>query len=204
MELANIDAGLIFGRLPIEWLTFEGHFIDKYVELNWSTGIELNNAHFIVERRLEGDLIFSPIGHLSPAIFNNHTINKYKFEDHDVAAGKIYHYRIRQVDLDGSFTLSELVTVVIPFKDLHSIRISPNPANNFLNLEYQGLGNSTIKLEIFNLMGVSVWNLNDFYCRENDVQEMKLDLQGLLPGNYILQLRTDRLVERKSFVISRN
>jgi len=96
--------------LPVEWLSFEGRPVDRTAELEWVTATETGSSHYIVERSSDG-YTFEAIGQL-PAAGNSYSTLTYRFTDAQPERGLNY-YRIKQVDLDGSTDLSEVVT--LPF-----------------------------------------------------------------------------------------
>ena len=122
-------------RLPVELLSFTGQATDNSVFLKWSTASEVNNSYFSIERSTDG-LSFKEISIVQG---NGTTNNKrvYGFEDRFPPFGRSY-YRLKQVDFNGQFEYSGLVSVLWsgkPFQgDLH---LYPNPIQRgeILNLE---------------------------------------------------------------------
>lgn len=114
--------------LPIVWGDFWLQLVQQTVKLQWQTLTEINTAHFEVERSLDG-LIFESIGRLKATGYSAVPRN-YHFVDHSPPSGIIY-YRLRQVDVDGAFEYSDLLSAEImtlqPFKlirtDSENLRI---------------------------------------------------------------------------------
>lgn len=75
--------------------------------LRWATASEANNDHFEVERSANGQ-DFVQIGRTAGAGSTNLT-HSYQFTD--VAQATTSYYRLRQVDLDGTFSYSPVVTL---------------------------------------------------------------------------------------------
>ena len=94
--------------LPVKWLDFSASQVDNSVQLNWSTALEINNDFFQIERSADGKL-FIPIGNIN-AQGNRQVKSYYSFNDDQPLPEKAF-YRIKQVDQDGKFDYSKIVTV---------------------------------------------------------------------------------------------
>ncbi len=94
--------------LPVELLTFDATTNGNLVLLHWSTGSELNNDHFRVERSGD-DLRFEPIGAVSGAGTTARRTD-YTFKDHTPLPGNNY-YRLVQVDTDGTTGTSKVIAL---------------------------------------------------------------------------------------------
>ncbi|MBK9149386.1 MAG: hypothetical protein IPM12_16395 [Flavobacteriales bacterium] len=94
--------------LPIELLTFTAQEEDRVARLRWSTANEQGNAWFIVERSTDAQR-FMPIAQL-PGAGDSHERRDYIFDDAQPLPG-IGYYRLRQVDLDGGGSLSQVVAL---------------------------------------------------------------------------------------------
>ncbi|WNJ16555.1 S8 family serine peptidase [Pontibacter sp. G13] len=92
--------------LPVEWGKVEASLIQSDVEVSWSTFSEIHVQHFEVER-WNGQQ-FHAIGEI-PA---QGTASSYRFADHNPPLGNAI-YRIKSVDIDGSYSYSEVVEVKI-------------------------------------------------------------------------------------------
>ena len=78
------------------------------VLLTWTTSEEVNNKHFNLQKSVDG-VNWKQIATVFPQTVNDNQ-KTYQYTDPNVATGQIY-YRILQVDLDGSYTYSEVRTV---------------------------------------------------------------------------------------------
>ncbi|MEL7339861.1 MAG: sialate O-acetylesterase, partial [Bacteroidota bacterium] len=92
-----------FATLPVELLSFDAKALAASVELNWITVTEKNNAHFEIQRSLEGQP-WQNIGLVAGAGDSDQQI-RYAFAD-DAPQEGINRYRLKQVDFDGGFSLS--------------------------------------------------------------------------------------------------
>lgn len=94
--------------LPIELLDFSAEALEDRVRLRWSTGSERSNAWFVVERSMDTQH-FEPIGTL-PGAGDSPFRRDYVFDDDRPLRGLAY-YRLRQLDIDGTTSLSQIVPV---------------------------------------------------------------------------------------------
>ncbi|MFN7655567.1 MAG: T9SS type A sorting domain-containing protein, partial [Cyclobacteriaceae bacterium] len=98
------------------------------VYLNWLTSSELNNNYFELQRSTDGESFVS-IGTVKGA---GTTVNetRYQFNDKSALRG-INYYRLKQVDFDGKYSYSSVVSIEIDF-DVHVFlpTIFPNPTDS--------------------------------------------------------------------------
>ena len=98
--------------LPVDLIAFTGeHLPGRGNVLTWTTATEANNAHFVVEASHDG-APFRAIG-VEPAGDAPDRLQHYSLLDAAPAAPTMY-YRLRQVDDDGSATLSDVIAVEAP------------------------------------------------------------------------------------------
>lgn len=117
--------------LPVKMVSFSAEADQQKVKLNWSTATEINNDFFTIERSTN-ESQWAEIKKVKGAI-NSTDIRNYLAYDESPANGTSY-YRIKQTDLDGTATYSEIRTVrnIVIAKKL-SIYPIPN-AGNTINI----------------------------------------------------------------------
>jgi hypothetical protein len=93
--------------LPVVLTTFTGQVSAAGNVLRWATASETNNDHFEIERSTNGQ-DFVQIGRTAGA---GSTALTHTYQFTDVAQPTISYYRLRQVDLDGTFSYSPVVTL---------------------------------------------------------------------------------------------
>lgn len=94
--------------LPIELGSFTGFHTGHSVELDWTTITEKDNDYFIVQRTLDG-VSYEEIGMVDGEGNSTRTID-YEFTDIMPYQGVSY-YRIKQVDYNGEFAYSDIISV---------------------------------------------------------------------------------------------
>ena len=79
------------------------------VHLKWTTATETNNRGFEIQRSNNGE--FATIGFVKGSGTTSE-VHSYSFVDKKVEVGK-YSYRIKQTDLNGQFSYSNVIEVDI-------------------------------------------------------------------------------------------
>ena len=162
--------------LPVTLTGFTARKDGEAIKLSWSTESEQNNAYFNIERSADG-VSFSSIGKVNGAGNSSQTLN-YKFTDNNPLAGKNF-YRLRQVDLDGQFDLSSVVSVNM----LSSSALSfyPNPVQSQALVQYP----KATKSADYKVVSIDGRVMKSGKLQENSTQ-MNLNLSELKRGSYVL------------------
>lgn len=108
---------------------------DKTIALAWDTRQELNSSHFTIERSADGET-WEAIGTVR-AQGNSTVETDYSFTDEHPLSGTNF-YRLQMVDLDNSYTYSQVS--VVRTSTISQISFFPNPARDYVNVS---LGSST-------------------------------------------------------------
>ena len=121
-------------NLPIRLSYFEGTEKDCEVVLSWGTESEINFSHFEIEKSTDG-INFTMIDRVD-GLGAEGTATDYSYTDTQTSA--VAYYRLKQVDLDGSFEYSEIVTIQADCVSGISISdIFPNPTiNDLVNVRF--------------------------------------------------------------------
>ncbi|HSD62726.1 MAG TPA: T9SS type A sorting domain-containing protein, partial [Ignavibacteriaceae bacterium] len=148
--------------VPVELISFNGTLDNNIVKLNWLTATETNNKGFEIER-MDGSSQNSPgIWKAVGFVHGNGTTtlaHSYSFSDNlqkNVIEGK-YHYRLKQVNYDGSFEYSSEIAVVITEQLQFSLAQNyPNPFNPATIINYQISDKNFVSLKVFNIIGEEI------------------------------------------------
>lgn len=159
---------------PVEWLSFDAEVEGQSVVLQWATATEINNDFFAIERSVDG-LAYTTLGTVAGSGTSQEVL-QYTFKDIEPVRGNNF-YRIRQVDFDGAFDFSDVVSIELTADAIASIRMYPNPVSEQLFVEAPGG-----RLIIHNLMGQEVQSY--FLSAGYNA----LDVTVLQPGHYIARL----------------
>ena len=182
--------------VPVKMISFEGNKKDNNAFLNWATSSEINNDYFIIERSFDGSN-FEKIGTVKGKV-NSTVISNYSYTDQGIfndPKNQIIYYRLNQVDLDGTSTISQVV-IVTSIDDNNGLTIFPNPSNGIFNIVLETKSNSLAKIKIIDIFGKTVWNNERTLL--NGINAINVNLSK---GNYILLIEeNDRLTTKKIII----
>jgi hypothetical protein len=174
--------------LPVELTTFTGYNDGTKNVLNWTTASELNTLKFEVERSNNNSSLFNYIGEKPAAGQSNQELH-YTLDDNNPAQGNNY-YRLKMIDIDGTFKYSHVILINIdqPIKYHNAIvNVYPNPTFGTINIEYQSSAKSEINLKIFDALGQEMLNSKLDVQKGNQV--LKLDATMYANGVYIIYIQ---------------
>ena len=167
--------------LPVSWLSVNAQLLTpQKIAINWETAHEENNSYFEIERSQNKQ--FTKIGRLN-AIGNSHTISRYSYLDEALSEGSNdYYYRIKQVDLDGKFSYSSVVSFHNNKFEEPAISIV-NPIQNGIQFYYEGEPEE-IEIWINNLKGECV-----IHTKSNLNHDTFIRLENhLTAGMYVMRI----------------
>jgi choice-of-anchor B domain-containing protein len=139
-----------FSPLPVELISFNALALENHNLLTWTTGSEVNNDRFEIERSDNGSS-FTKIGVVNGA-GNSTTTLVYQYEDPEIEQGTIY-YRLRQVDFDGVNSLSDVVALKREQHSTHFVITYPNPVSDILSITFTQKNDHATLAEIFDIYG---------------------------------------------------
>lgn len=193
------DFCLYTGSIPVELTSFSSSVADQKITLSWSTATETNNRGFEVERKLNNEWVSA--GFVAGK-GTTQQISSYSFVD-DFSARPFtgtVSYRLKQIDLDGSFTYSNIVSNEVDFmpKEYALYQNYPNPFNPSTNVKFALPFESKVSVSIYNVTGERVevlfnGNLTAGY------HELAFNGAGKATGIYFYTIEAQALNGAKSF-----
>ena len=169
--------------LPLNLLTFKGSLQNNTTLLEWQTANEVNTSNFAVERSTDGRN-FQQIGTVAAA-GNAAITNKYSYTDYDVTrqSSSVVYYRLKLVDIDGSYTYSDIVTITLPFVT-SKVALFPNPAAHEVNITITTAIDGKVKWQLIDNAGRIV-NHNSIAAKKGN-NNIVINLNRLSTGTYFL------------------
>ncbi|HEY5370313.1 MAG TPA: T9SS type A sorting domain-containing protein [Hanamia sp.] len=143
------------GLMPVKLVSFNGLYSNGLATLNWETSQEINNDHFELYRSLDGkqfDLVATIAG-----AGTSFVPKYYSFRDGIGAKLSDVYYRLKQVDIDGKASFSNVVRLSIGDGN-ESFRIYPNPVINDFTATFSASNAGAAKLLIRNVNGQTVYS----------------------------------------------
>jgi hypothetical protein len=167
--------------LPLTLLSFAGNTTEtQEVKIQWKTAQEINTKDFEIEWSDDG-LHFTKIAVLSSA--GNSTQELSYSHLHKMPADGANYYRLKMQDIDGRFTYSPIVKVMVTVRDL-SVNIFPNPVANFLQINIRSIKNETIVLNLYSADGKIIASKQFTVTKGSNL--LNWNVQSISAGSYFI------------------
>lgn len=192
------------GVLPVRLISFEIINYFNEIKLRWITATEIQNYGWEIER-IKGlpsqkNSHWEKIGFVAGS-GNSNSPKEYFFLDKDRLYGE-YSYRLKQIDIDGSFSYSDPVSIKVGEKPLTlDLKNYPNPFNPETTIEFELPTSTFVNLSVYNSIGQKIATVvNDYY--EEGIYKKIFDGSIYPSGIYFCILKTnERSVIRKIMLV---
>jgi hypothetical protein len=213
--------------VPVELTSFTVSLVVDNAKLDWQTASELNNAGFEIQKSVVSNRLIPgknqewiKIGFVNGKGTTTE-INNYSFVDNESLISKTV-YRLKQIDLDGTFSYSNEVEIDVNSPTQFSLYQNyPNPFNPSTKIRftiptsplnpspYQGEGNRerSVTLKVFDILGKEVATLVNeekpagTYEVDFNASNLPAGRQGLSSGVYIYTLKANGMTYSKSMIL---
>lgn len=194
---------------PDQWLSAELTSFDAVVEhgqvvLNWSTASENQLSYWEIERRETGHGAFEML-----AIVEGHnsvTGSQYRYVDENIVNGRMYDYRLADVDLNGLRTVHDMIRTAgvsesggVP-TEFALYNAYPNPFNPEAVIRYTIGESGPVTLKVFDITGAEVATLADGY-RDVGVYSESFNGAALPSGTYFYRLTAEGFTATKKMIL---
>ncbi len=180
--------------LPVSLASFEAKLMrGDEVLLNWTTASELGNAGFEIQKSTDGrswETITWIEGYGTTS-----ATNKYQYVD-ALPFDDMTYYRLKQVDLDGTFVFSEVASVR-KVKAAVDVALFPNPAHEEVNITIDNPGKQKMTISIFDSRGAKLQQFEVAQGRDSWTTKLALDTNGVY---YLTAQAGNDLVQQKFIV----
>lgn len=177
--------------LPVELLYLDATAVDnEFIRIDWATATEINNEGFELQRSEDG-LNFETIAWID-GNGNSNNIIEYSYDDKEVTTS-VYYYRLKQIDFNGDFEFTKIVSASITKKDesLFEVNLIPNPSEGFGKVAIYSSREEVVQLEIFNSIGARILSKN--VRLDIGTNEVKIDKNNYAAGVYnVVIYRADK------------
>ena len=197
--------------LPVTLAAFAAiRLAGSRVRIDWSTSSEVNNYGFEIERRVGQETFFKK---LTGGFVSGHgtTIqpHQYSFVD-SMANGETLTYRLKQINLDGTFEYSDPIQVEM----LTAVQVEstpttfelfqnhPNPFNPTTTIRYSLPHRSRVRLVVFNAIGEQAAILQN-EDQEAGYHEVRFYGTNLPSGVYYCQMEAGAFRKVNKLVLIR-
>lgn len=178
------------------------------VRLNWSTISETNNYGFEVQKSGNGTPFVTLPNSFVPGHGTTIEPRYYSFIDSLTTAGD-WSYRLKQIDLDGTFHFTDPVHISVTTgvdesrnpEEFALHQNYPNPFNPSTIITYDVPADSRVRLDVFNTLGQHIALLVDDTVSKGR-HTTTYDASSLPTGVYIYRLTTSRSsISRRMIVV---
>ena len=157
---------------------------------------EFDVSHYEVERSIDGATGFETIAKVS-AYGDSPEIQTYPWDDYDIAVAGEYYYRIRQVDNDGHFSMSDIILIEVEqsLEDIRDVEVYPNPITpgDVLNIDITTNIIHGISGEIYDMKGALIRTLEESDSGTG-ITNLQIDVNELSAGTYIVRVKLSEKV----------
>ncbi len=175
--------------LPVELASFNARADDGTVRLSWQTASETNNAGFDVQRQADGAETWTDVGFVEGAGTTTQS-QQYRFSVEEDLTPGTHRFRLRQVDIDGTAHLSDVVTVDLQMQQ--PVRLTapaPNPVQNRATLSFAVKEAQETTIRLYNVLGQRVATLYRGTPAAEESKTVDLSASDLSSGVYFLRLQ---------------
>jgi hypothetical protein len=177
--------------VPVKLILFTANSSNgSDVQVSWRTASEINNRGFEVLRSVDGKQ-FEVIGFVKGK-GNTSLVTNYSLADNKafetVKANTIY-YRLKQLDVDGTETLSNTVSVNRESKLSKTLVVSPNPFNTDMTISLEAAAADQATIQVMDIQGKVVARFSTTILKGFNSIHMD-EVSGLNSGVYFVKLTT--------------
>jgi Secretion system C-terminal sorting domain len=167
--------------LPVQLIYLEAYPVNnQFIQVAWATETEINNKQFNIERSTDG-LNWVQIDSV-PGHGNTTTETAYTYNDMHAEVGVRYYYKLRQIDYNGNFIYTDVVTAMLTGETSFNVTLAPNPASNRVNLFIVSPDGQEIEVVVYDVLGQRV--ISGGYQLMQGSNQIPLDVSRLASGTY--------------------
>ncbi|NNE45383.1 MAG: T9SS type A sorting domain-containing protein [Rhodothermales bacterium] len=185
--------------LPVELSSFDVRLDGQNAILDWRTESESNNIGFDIQHADDSGS-FEAVGFV-PGAGTTSEARDYSYTINDLLPGT-HRFRLRQIDFDGTTTVSEQIEVAVGVPDQFFLSEAyPNPFNPTTTFEFAVRQDQEVRVRVFDEMGRQVTDLFNGTLSANEAHRVTFDAAGLASGTYIIQLQGADFYESRQVVL---
>ena len=188
---------------PVELSSFTANVNGNDVFLDWRTETEIENYGFKVLRQSAGDGLneeWVTIGFIHGNGNSNSPID-YEYVDADISTAGNYYYRLKQIDNDGSYEYSMIVTAEINAPNTFQLSQNyPNPFNPQTRINFALPKREIVLLKVYNLLGELISTIVNKEM-PSGIHSVLFDASKFPSGVYIYRLETESFIATKRMTL---
>lgn len=180
----------ILSVLKVTYQSFTALLNNNAVKLNWTTNAEVTNEHFEIERSFDNTNFSTTAIVLEPQAVDNE-IHYYNYSDNDpeILYYDVIYYRLKQADVNGKYTYSDVKTVrtgnTVSKKE--RLQVKPNPCMNKLSVVFYSKTAGKAEIRMISLSGTVVKKVASSIDKGFNTIQLH-DLASHVPGVYVVNI----------------
>ena len=170
--------------LPVELSDLSIKAKGSTLVLSWRTESEINNQGFEIQRSIDGKK-FKKVDFVAGSGTSS-AVSEYSFTDNKVRKNQMYYYRLKQVDFDGRFDLTKIVSEkVVSQQAVEVYDIFPNPTSISAQLNLSINDEQQVQVHVYDQMGKMVNSQKHTLLGGN--HSLNLDISNMRAGIYYVK-----------------
>lgn len=114
-----------------------------------------------------------------------------------------YQYRLKQIDLDGRYSISSIVEVTMNPNEFSLAQNYPNPFNPGTTINFSLAKEFNVSLKVFDLLGQEIISLLSNEFMNAGSYSYKFDASSLASGTYIYRLEAGNFIQTKKMTLTK-
>jgi hypothetical protein len=174
------SATFAIGPLPIYVANFNGEVVENGVKLSWEVVAEQDGKEFEV-LRYDSDMKNAEV--LGKVSLSDQRTGWYHFTDETPLLG-INYYQLKQIDIDGTFTKSKIVSVNPGI--IRGTVVAPNPAQDYIDIQFSSRTAGKSEVIIYNAAGVAIGTSPIQISEGSNIH--RVNVKRLVNGSYFMKI----------------
>jgi hypothetical protein len=182
-QVEDYPVYLTSGVLPVGLEFFKGEKLNRTIRLKWNTTAASNASVFEIERSGNGSE-FTTIGTITAK--NSTTASSYTYDDNNYS-GQFIYYRLKQIDKNGQFKYSGLVTIQNDNNFENTVTIFNNPFREKFDVSITTPEQSKITVTLLDVTGKLLYT-KTLNTTNNATITVTPETRSLSAGMYFVQV----------------
>jgi photosystem II stability/assembly factor-like uncharacterized protein len=188
-----------YSIIPVELVSFTADVVGNTINLDWVTATEMNNQGFEIQRTSSSSENWEVVGFIA-GYGTSTELHRYSFKDEPTTSGR-YQYRLKQINYDGSFTLTDFVEVeVIISKDYNLAQNYPNPFNPATLISFSIPNDEFVILKIYDVLGREIAQIIN-ERKSAGTYQVEFNASSLNSGVYYYTITAGGYTETKKMML---
>ena len=166
-NVSNYTIPVTSSLLPVTFTSFAAGISNNIINIAWTTQQEYNSDKFIVEKSADG-FTWNTVGIVAAA---NTSSTPKNYSTTDAQVLPVNYYRLKEIDLNGAYLYSKVVTVNNTVKSNIEVKVFPNPVTATATISTTSTVNRNIHIRICNSNGIQVKEMTrQLYTGTNNIE----------------------------------